>query len=84
MSINIKKIILPHLPYVLFIWPFDKVAQAFQLAGGADLSAKILNLGGGFSAAFENMGLPLHPIDLMIGIAGAWSTALARWAMQRI
>ncbi len=71
MSVNIKKIILPNLPYVLFIWLFDKVGQAFRLAGGADLSAKVLNLGGGFSAAFESLGLSFHPIDLCIGIAGA-------------
>lgn len=49
MNINIKKIILPNLPYVLFVWLFDKVGQALRLAQGADLSAKILNLGGGFS-----------------------------------
>lgn len=70
-QINIKKIILPNLPYVLFIYLFDKVAQAFRLAGGADLSAKVLNLGNGFSAAFENMGFSLHPIDLIVGVAGA-------------
>lgn len=68
---NIKKIILPNLPYVLFIWLFDKVGQAFRLAGGTDLSAKVLNLGNGFSAAFQSMGLSLHPIDFVVGIAGA-------------
>lgn len=68
---NIKKIILPNLPYVLFIWLFDKVGQAFRLAGGADLSAKILNLENGFSAAFQSLGLTLHPTDLVVGIAGA-------------
>lgn len=71
-QVNIKKIILPNLPYVLFIYLFDKVAQAFRLAGGADLSAKVLNLGAGFSAAFENMGLSLHPIDIIVGFAGAF------------
>lgn len=70
-QVNIKKIILPNLPYALFIYLFDKVGQAFRLAGGADLSAKVLNLGAGFSSAFENMGLSLHPIDMIIGIAGA-------------
>ena len=61
---NTKKFILPNLPYVLFIWIFDKVAQAFRLAGGADLSAKVLNLGNGFSAAFESMAPSFHPLDL--------------------
>lgn len=50
---NVKKIILPNLPYILFIWLFSKVGQAFRLVAGADLSAKILNLGTGFSLAFE-------------------------------
>lgn len=71
MNINIKKIILPNLPYVLFVWLFDKAGQAFRLAQGADLSAKILNLGGGFSAAFESMAPSFHLLDLCIGIAGA-------------
>ena len=71
MNINIKKIILPNLPYVLFVWLFDKAGQAFRLAQGADLSAKILNLGGGFSAAFESMAPSFHLLDLCIGIARA-------------
>lgn len=68
---NIKKIILPNLPYVLFLWLFDKVGQAFRLAQGSDPSAKILNLGGGFTAAFESMAPSFHLLDLCIGIAGA-------------
>ena len=68
---NIKKIILPNLPYVLFIWVFDKVGQAFRLAGGSDLSAKILNLGVGFTVAFESIAPSLHPLDLLVGISGA-------------
>lgn len=70
MNVNIKKIILPNLPYVLFLWLFDKVGQAFRLAAGADLSAKIINLGGGFNAAFENMVPSLHLLDLCVGIVG--------------
>lgn len=70
MNVNIKKIILPSLPYVLFLWLFDKVGQAFRFAAGADISAKIINLGGGFNAAFENMALSLHLLDLCVGIVG--------------
>lgn len=70
MNINIKKLVLPNLPYVLFVWLFNKIGQAFRLTEGIDLSAKILNLGTGFSAAFESMGLSLHPIDVLVGIIG--------------
>ncbi len=44
---NLKKLILPNLPYILFVYPFDKVAQAFRLTPGADLSAKLLSIGNG-------------------------------------
>ena len=28
---NMKKLILTNLPYLLFVYPFDKAAQAFYL-----------------------------------------------------
>lgn len=70
-QINIKKLLILNLPYLLFVWLFDKVAQAVRLAPGADLSGKLLNLGSGFSQAVENIAPSLHPADLLIGIAGA-------------
>ena len=70
-NIDLKKLIIPNIPYLLFVWLFDKVAQAFRLSPGADLSEKLLSLGTGFSAAFENAAPSLHPMDLLIGAAGA-------------
>ena len=74
---NLKKLILTNLPYLLFVYPFDKAAQAFRLAPGADLSAKLLSIGEGFSAAFSNIAPSLHLADLAIGIAGAVILRLA-------
>ena len=74
---NAKKLILTNLPYLLFVYPFDKAAQAFRLAPGTDLSAKILTIGDGFAAAFDRMVLSFHPTDLLIGIAGAVLLRLA-------
>ena len=51
--IDLKKLIIPNIPYLLFVWLFDKAAQAFRLSPGADLSEKLLALGTGFSAAFK-------------------------------
>ena len=76
---NVKKLILLNLPYLLFVYPFDKLAQAFRLAPGADLSAKILSIGDGFTAAFAGMGLSFHPMDLLIGLIGAVILRLAVW-----
>ena len=68
---NPKKLILFNLPYLLFVYPFDKLAQAVRLAPGADLSAKILSIGDGFTAAFSSLGLSFNTVDLLVGIAGA-------------
>lgn len=68
---NMKKLFLLNLPYLLFVYPFDKLAQAFRLAPGSDLSGKLLSIGDGFTAAFSFPWLSFHPTDLLIGIAGA-------------
>ncbi len=47
------------------------MAQAFRLAPGADLSAKLLSIGDGFTAAFSSLAPSFHPTDLLLGIAGA-------------
>ena len=68
---NIKKLLILNLPYLLFVYPFDKLSQAVRLAPGADLSTKILSIGDGFTAAFSSLGLSFDPVDLLVGIAGA-------------
>ena len=69
--IDAKKLIITNLPYALFVYLFDKVGQAARLALGADISAKVLHIAQGFSAAFENALPSLHPLDLLIGVIGA-------------
>ncbi|MFR1051818.1 MAG: VirD4-like conjugal transfer protein, CD1115 family [Lachnospirales bacterium] len=73
---NLKKLILLNLPYLIFSYPFAKVAMAFRLMPGADLSEKLLHIGSGFSAAFSIFG-GLSAIDLLIGAAGAALLRLA-------
>ena len=68
---NMKKLFLLNLPYLLFVYPFDKLTQAFRLAPGSDLSGKLLSIGDGFTAALSSPWLSFHPTDLLIGIAGA-------------
>ena len=70
-QVNVKKLLILNLPYLLFVWLFDKAAQAVRLSPGADFSAKLLNLGAGFSEALETMFPSLHPLDLLIGLMGA-------------
>ena len=83
MKPEIKKQIILHLPYLMFVYLFSKIGQAFRLAQGADLSAKLMNIGQGFSAAFENAAPSFHPIDLLIGVAGAVIIWLVVYSKQK-
>ena len=49
MKPEIKKLLILNLPYLLFVWLFDKVGAAVRLSPGADASAKLLHLGDGFT-----------------------------------
>ena len=68
---NLKKWIIPNLPYILFVYLFDKAAQAVRLAPGADLSGKLLGIGNGFTSAFASPLPSFSSVDMLIGIAGA-------------
>ena len=83
MKPEVKKLILLNLPYLLFVYLFGKVGQAFRLAQGIDLSAKLLHIGQGFTAAFSNAAPSFHPIDLLIGIAGAVIIRLVVYSKQK-
>lgn len=77
MKIDTKKLIIKALPFVLFFFLFDKAGQAFRLSVGADVSAKLLNIQGGFAAAFAIPLPSFHPQDLIVGVVGAAIVGLA-------
>ena len=77
MTGKLKKLLLPNLPYLLFAWLFDKLCQAVRLAPGANASEKLLRIAQGFTEAFASLWLSLHPLDLLLGVAGAALVRLA-------
>ena len=77
MTGKLKKVLLPNLPYLLFAWLFDKLCQAVRLSPGADASEKLLRIAQGFTGAFASLWLSLHPLDLLLGVAGAALVRLA-------
>ena len=40
MKLDVKKILLPNLPYVFIFWFFNRVAEGCRLAEGADIDRK--------------------------------------------
>ena len=77
MTGKLKKVLLPNLPYVLFVWLFDKLCQAVRLAPGLDASEKLLHIAQSFTEAFASLWISLHPLDLLLGVAGAALVRLA-------
>ena len=77
MTGKLKKALLPNLPYLLFVWLFDKLCQAVRLAPGLNASEKLLRIAQGFTEAFASLWLSLHPLDLLLGVAGAALVRLA-------
>ena len=77
MTGKLKKVLLPNLPYLLFAWLFDKLCQSVRLSPGADASEKLLRIAQCFTEAFASLWLSLHPLDLLLGVAGAALVRLA-------
>ena len=70
-TVNIKKAILPNLPYAFIALYATKLGQAARLSPGAAFSAKALHIMEGFATAFQSALPSFHPIDLCVGVAAA-------------
>ena len=77
MTGKLKKVLLPNLPYLLFVYLFDKLCQAVRLAPGLDASEKLLHIGQGFQTAFASSAPSFHALDICVGILGAFLVRLA-------
>lgn len=67
-QVNIKKLVILTLPYLLIGLYASKLGQAYRLAAGANLSAKLLHIGDGFAAAFASPFPSFYPQDLLVGL----------------
>ena len=77
MKDKLKKYLLPNLPYLFFVYLFDKLCQAVRLAPGLDASEKLLHIGQGFQTAFASSAPSFHVLDICVGILGAILVRLA-------
>ena len=83
MKPDMKKLILSNLPYLMFVYLFDKVGEAYRLAAGAAFADKLMHLLDGFAAAFASPAPSFQLFDLCIGIGGAFIIRLAVYVKSR-
>ena len=80
---KLKKLLILNFPYLIIGLYATKLGQAVRLAGGTDLTARLLRLGRGFAAAFQSPLPSFHPIDLLTGIGIACILRLAVYAKSK-
>ncbi|NRD91265.1 VirD4-like conjugal transfer protein, CD1115 family [Enterococcus faecalis] len=68
MKFDVKKILLPNLPYLFIFWFFNRVAEGYRLAEGADMVTKAMGAVSGLGALISKNPLPsFYPRDLLLG-----------------
>ena len=68
-KINLKKLLILNIPYILVGLFATNFGEAWRLAEGADSSAKILSFFYALPVALGNPLPSFHPLDLLVGIA---------------
>ena len=66
---SIKPILLK-LPYLAFVYLFDKLTQAIRLSLRDDVMKTLLAMGEGFAEAFDTFAPSFHPVDLTVAVIG--------------
>ena len=75
-QLNIKKLILLNLPYILMGLFSTNFGEAWRMAVGADASAKMLSFFSTLPVALASWWPSLHPLDLLVGLCCAVGGAL--------
>ena len=66
---NLKKALLPNLPYAFIGLFATNLGEAWRLAEGVNASEKMLHIMDGLTVAFTNPLPSFHPTDLLVGAA---------------
>lgn len=65
---KIKKLLILNIPYIILGLFATNLGEAWRLAEGADMTAKLLGFFSTFTVALRNPLPSFHPMDLMVGI----------------
>ncbi len=76
-TLDIKKLILLNMPYILLGLFATNFGEAWRMAQGADASEKFLSLVAVLPGALQSFWPSLHPLDLLVGLCCGGSLRLA-------
>ena len=67
-TLDIKKLVLLNMPYILLGLFATNFGEAWRMAQGADASEKFLSLVAVLPGALQSFWPSLHPLDLLVGL----------------
>ena len=76
-TLDIKKLVLLNMPYILLGLFATNFGEAWRMAQGADASEKFLSLVAVLPGALQSFWPSLHPLDLLVGLCCGGSLRLA-------
>ena len=82
-NINLKKIIVPNIPYVVIGIMATKIGQAVRLAPGSGFEGKALHIMEGLTLAFEDIIPSFHIFDIIVGATLAAGIRLAVYVKSK-
>ena len=75
--LNLKKLLLPNVPYILAGLYATNFGEAWRMAVGSNASEKFLSLISVLPAALQSFWPSLHPLDILVGICCGAALRLA-------
>ena len=80
---RLKRLLILNIPYVLIGLYATKLAEAWRLSEGTEISEKLLHLMDGFLVAFQSPWPSFVPSDLLLGVALGCLLRLAVYEKSR-
>ena len=71
MKLDVKKLLILNLPYVVVWYVIDKIAWLYRMVDATEIGMKLYGVMLHFSHAFSNILPSFHPVALLIGFTGA-------------
>lgn len=83
MSGEIKKYVIPNLPYVFIGVLLGNLGEAYRLSTGLDIGQKILGMTSTIGPAFESLLPGAYLFDWLVGLVGGVLLRLFIWQKSK-
>ena len=80
---NIKRYVLPNLPYAFLFWLFGKFGEAYRVSPEPDALRKLMSAFANINITMSRPLPSLNPFDLCVGLIGAAAVYVFVWYRKK-